>query len=90
MILEAPGTYSHIPLREVCFGAMRRLRAGRDEGAAELPDIPVSDRCIDVGAPKENARGSVISSCFNTLHAKGVGALASTVAANRKAFDNRL
>ena len=90
VISEALGAYSRIPLREVYFETMLKLKAARDEDTAEMLDILVSNKCIDVGVLNEVAWGSVISSYFNTLHEKGVGALASTVASNRKMFEKNV
>ena len=90
VISEALGAYSRIPLREVYFETMLKLKAARDEDTAEMLDILVSNKCIDVSVLNEVAWGSVISSYFNTLHEKGVGALASTVASNRKMFEKNV
>jgi len=90
VIAEALGAYSRIPLREVYFDTMLKVKAARDEDTAEMLDILVSNKCIDVGVLNENAWGSVISSYFNVLHEKGIGELSSTVASNRKMFSKNV
>ena len=87
VICEALGAYSRLPLREVYFETLLKHKAARDEETAEMLDIIVNAKCIDVGTMNETAWGAVTTPYFKSIHTHGTEKLASTAASTKKAFD---
>ena len=90
MIVEALGAHSYIDLRNVYYEITLKDKLSRDEYTAQMLDIIVNNKTVDLGVINEFAWGSVISSFLTSIRKSGGAQLASLYEKNVSKFESTL
>ena len=90
MIVEALGAHSYIDLRNAYYEITLKDKLSRDEYTAQMLDIIVDNKTVDLGVINESAWGTVISSFLTSIRKSGGGQLASLYEKNVSEFESTL
>jgi hypothetical protein len=90
MIVEALGAHSYIDLRNAYYEITLKDKLSRDEYTAQMLDIIVNNKTVDLGVINEFAWGSVISSFLTNIRRSGGAQLASLYEKNVSKFESML
>lgn len=90
VIIEALGAYSYNTIRQAYYEMTLKDKLTQDTASAEMLDIIIGSRTVDVGVINEDTWGNIIKSFLTSIHKSGAEQLVSLAAKNEASFEAKL